>query len=65
MSHHKLPHLKNNTGFKEMYSSSKKFMCKGAESPFDHPHVYLDMGNNNEKRCPYCSTLYCFEDKKL
>ena len=26
--------------------------------PFDHPHVYLDMGDADEIICPYCSTLY-------
>ncbi|MDB5797725.1 MAG: hypothetical protein JWP36_1627 [Paucimonas sp.] len=23
-----------------------------------HPRVYLDMAENNEARCPYCSTVY-------
>ena len=36
----------------------KEFMCVGANPPFDHPHVFLDMGSDNEKVCPYCSTLY-------
>ena len=33
-------------------------MCVGANPPFDHPHVFLDMGSANEKVCPYCSTLF-------
>ena len=33
-------------------------MCVGAKPPFDHPHVFLDMGGDNEIICPYCSTLY-------
>ena len=33
-------------------------MCIGAKPPFDHPHVYLDMGADHEIVCPYCSTLY-------
>jgi hypothetical protein len=24
----------------------------------DHPHVYLDMGADDQIVCPYCSTLY-------
>ena len=36
----------------------REFMCVGAQPPFDHPHVYLDMGDADEKVCPYCSTLY-------
>ena len=27
---------------------------------FDHPHVFLDLGNDNEIICPYCSTLFRF-----
>ena len=38
-------------------------MCVGANPPFDHPHVFLDMGDENEKVCPYCSTLYVYNDK--
>ena len=36
-------------------------MCVGALPPFDHPHVFLDMGAANETICPYCSTLYVFD----
>ncbi|MGC1743828.1 MAG: zinc-finger domain-containing protein, partial [Pseudolabrys sp.] len=27
----------------------------------DHPHVYLNMGDANEIVCPYCSTLFRFD----
>ena len=37
---------------------AREFMCVGAKPPFDHPHVFLDMGDDNEIICPYCSTLY-------
>ena len=36
-------------------------MCVGASPPFDHPHVFLDMGGDSEAICPYCSTLYHFD----
>ena len=39
----------------------KEFMCVGANPPFDHPHVFLDMGADDEKVCPYCSTLYRYD----
>ena len=26
--------------------------------PFDHPHIFIDMGADTEAVCPYCSTLY-------
>ena len=35
-------------------------MCIGANPPFDHPHVFLDIGSGTEVVCPYCSTLYKF-----
>jgi uncharacterized Zn-finger protein len=37
---------------------AKEFMCIGATPPYDHPHVFLDMGAASEIICPYCSTLY-------
>ena len=33
----------------------------GARPPFDHPHVYLDMGGDRETICPYCSTRYVYD----
>jgi hypothetical protein len=33
----------------------------GATPPLDHPHVYLDMGDNDEIVCPYCSTLFRYD----
>ena len=36
-------------------------MCVGDNPPFDHPHVFLDMGADAEKVCPYCSTLYRYD----
>ena len=36
-------------------------MCIGATPPFDHPHIFIDMGAADEKICPYCSTLYIYD----
>jgi hypothetical protein len=33
-------------------------MCVGANPPFDHPHIFIDMGDDTEIVCSYCSTLY-------
>jgi hypothetical protein len=38
-------------------------MCIGALPPFDHPHIFIDMGADTETVCPYCSTLYRFNPK--
>jgi uncharacterized Zn-finger protein len=34
------------------------FDCIGLLPPHDHPHVYLNMGEQPDIRCPYCSTEY-------
>jgi uncharacterized Zn-finger protein len=38
----------------------REFKCIGDKPPQDHPHVYLNMGEANEIVCPYCSTLFRF-----
>lgn len=53
-----IPHFQNDAGHSVIEIGVKEFMCVGANPPFDHPHVYLDMGGDSEKVCPYCSTLY-------
>ena len=62
-SHSSTPHFHNTEGLKRIEIGSKEFMCVGALPPFDHPHVYLDMGKDTEIVCPYCSTLYVFSNK--
>ena len=53
-----VPHFHNDIGVAEIEIGAKEFMCIGAMPPFDHPHVFCDMGDDNEYVCPYCSTLY-------
>lgn len=53
-----VPYFQNDTGLERIEIGAKEFKCIGAKPPFDHPHVYLDMGSDNEIVCPYCSTLY-------
>ena len=53
-----IPHFQNDAGHAAIDIGVKEFMCVGANPPFDHPHVFLDMGSDDEKVCPYCSTLY-------
>ena len=55
---HAIPHFHNGAGVPAIAVAAKEFMCIGALPPFDHPHVYLDMGAEGEIVCPYCSTLY-------
>lgn len=58
MADHVVPHFHNQSGVSIIAIGVRQFMCVGALPPFDHPHVYLDMGDAGEKVCPYCSTLY-------
>ena len=58
MAGHAVPHIRNDAGHHIIEIGVKEFMCVGANPPFDHPYVFLDMGDDNEKVCPYCSTLY-------
>ncbi|MEH3146254.1 MAG: zinc-finger domain-containing protein [Methylobacterium frigidaeris] len=53
-----VPHFHNQDGLRVIHVGSKEFMCIGALPPFDHPHVFLDMGADDEIICQYCSTLY-------
>jgi len=53
-----VPHFHNEAGLAVIEIGAREFMCVGALPPFDHPHVYLDMGGDAEIVCPYCSTLY-------
>jgi uncharacterized Zn-finger protein len=58
MADHVVPHFHNDAGVAIIEIGSREFMCVGANPPFDHPHVFLDLGDDNEIICPYCSTLY-------
>lgn len=58
MAHGPTPYFQNDAGHRVIEIGVKEFMCMGATPPFDHPHEYLDMGDEAEKVCPYCSTLY-------
>ncbi len=53
-----VPHFHNEPGVAAVTIGAREFMCIGAKPPLDHPHVFLDMGDDNEIVCPYCSTLY-------
>ena len=33
----------------------------GQSPPQDHPHIYLELGNEDRILCPYCNTLYRFD----
>ena len=57
------PKFSNDIGTERIEIGVKEFQCIGAKAPFDHPHVYLDMGQDTQIVCPYCSTLYHYNEK--
>jgi uncharacterized Zn-finger protein len=62
MADQPVPHLANDEGAEKIYVGVHELQCMGARPPYDHPHVYLDMGADHQILCPYCSTLYVFTD---
>lgn len=61
MAEKSVPYFQNSAGLAKIAVGAREFMCIGAKPPFDHPHIYLDMGSDSEIICPYCSTLYVFD----
>jgi uncharacterized Zn-finger protein len=58
-----VPHLANDVGADKVFVGVKEFNCMGARPPFDHPHVFLDMGTDSQILCPYCSTLFVHDPR--
>lgn len=58
-----VPQLANDIGAEKIFAGVKEFKCIGARAPFDHPHVFLDMGEDAQILCPYCSTLYVHDPR--
>ena len=56
-----IPHFHNDPGVPRIEIGTREFKCTGTRPPNDHPHVYLDMGDETEIVCPYCSTLYSYD----
>ena len=63
MAGHHVPHLANDHGAEKIFIGVRELQCMGARPPFDHPHVFLDMGQDTQVLCPYCSTLYIHDDR--
>jgi uncharacterized Zn-finger protein len=58
-----VPHLANDQGVEKIHVGVTELQCMGARAPFDHPHVFLDMGSEGQILCPYCSTLYLYDPR--
>ena len=58
MADHGMPHFHNDLGVPAIRVGVKKFMCMGARPPQDHPHIFIDMGDDDDAICSYCSTRF-------
>ena len=58
-----VPHFANDAGAEKITVGVKELKCMGARAPHDHPHVFLDMGGDDQVLCPYCSTLYRYDER--
>jgi uncharacterized Zn-finger protein len=58
-----VPHIANDRGAEKVFVGVKELQCMGARPPFDHPHVFLDMGTDTQVLCPYCSTLFVYDSR--
>jgi uncharacterized Zn-finger protein len=58
---HIYPKFQNDRGVAEIRIGVKEFECIGQSPPQDHPHIYLELGNQDRILCPYCNTLYRFD----
>ena len=56
-----IPKFKNDKGVKEITIGVREFECIGASAPYDHPHIFLDMGQDTNIICPYSSTVYKYD----
>ena len=50
----------NELGVNSIQIGVAAFHCVGVMPPHDHPHVYLNMGEETDILCSYCSTGYRF-----
>ena len=53
-----LPLFFNELGVNRIDVGVAAFHCMGAMPPHDHPHIYLNMGEQTDLLCPYCATQF-------
>jgi len=48
--------FRNDRAVPEIRIGVREFNCIGVSPPLDHPHVYINMGEQDAILCPYCAT---------
>jgi uncharacterized Zn-finger protein len=51
------------TAVAEIRIGVREFNCIGVSPPHDHPHVYINMGQQHAILCPYCGTRFRFDPR--
>ena len=55
------PDLKNKEKKELQEVSSSRVTCDGGSGTLGQPKIYLDMGQETEITCPYCSKLFVLD----
>ena len=63
MDINRVPRFHNEPGVARIRVGVKEFMCIGALPPFDHPHIFIDIGESSEAICPYCATVFVHDGR--
>jgi uncharacterized Zn-finger protein len=61
MATHSVPHVHNEAGVATIRVGAPRFMCMGAKPPFDHPHIFIEFGDETDAVCAYCSTRFVYD----
>ena len=57
------PKFRNDRAVAEIRIGVRQFNCIGVSPPHDHPHVYINMGQQDAILCPYCGTRFRFDPR--
>ena len=63
MSGSRYPRFRNDRAVPEIRIGVREFNCIGVSPPLDHPHVYINMGEQDAILCPYCATRFRFDPR--
>lgn len=44
-------------------TGATRVACNGGGGPLGHPNVYLEMGEDAQVQCPYCSHLFVLKSE--
>ena len=55
------PKFGNDRAVAEIRIGVREFNCIGVSPPHHHPHVYINMGAQDARLCPYCARRFRFE----